>query len=70
MKVLIAKHISFEENCNSEPFAMIFGDYKIVDMTEEEFNDWSEWTNEDWITSEYRGDVYISKAIKKQELFV
>jgi hypothetical protein len=69
MKVLIGSHIGFEENCVGESFAMIFGDYKVVEMSQENFENWSDTTNSDWITEEYEGDIYFCTRTTAKELF-
>jgi hypothetical protein len=64
MKVIIGDHIIFEEDDDGKPYATIYGDYKIVDMEEAEFNDYIDVTTDDWIASNYEGVIYQCKKIQ------
>ena len=70
MKVLIGQHITFETEVNNRPnFATVHGDYKIVEMSEEEFEKWADETNSDWISEDYDGEIYFNEYKSKEEIF-
>jgi hypothetical protein len=64
MKVIIGDHIIFERDDDGKRYATIYGDYKIVDMEDSEFNVYTDETTDDWISSQYQGVIYQCKIIK------
>jgi hypothetical protein len=64
MKVIIGDHIIFEEDDEGSPYATIYGDYKMVDMKDSEFNAYIDETSDDWISSNYEGVIYQCKKIQ------
>lgn len=63
MKVIIGDHIVFETDDYGKQYATIYGDYKIVDMEDSEFSNYTDETMDDWISSQYKGVIYQCKRI-------
>lgn len=65
MKVLIAENICFIEH--EDPYqqeAEVFGHYQIVDMTEQEYKDYTDKTQDSWLSEEYNGKIWHVQEIK------
>lgn len=65
MKVLIAEHICFIED--DDPFcqqAEVFGEYKIVDMTDDEYKKYTDTTQDSWLSEEYLGKIWHIQKVK------
>ena len=65
MKVLIAENICFhDDHYTGDRQAEVFGEYTIVDMTDEEYKEYTEDTLDSWISEEYDGKIWHVKEIK------
>ncbi len=66
MKVIKGDNIHFneEEYTGEIHYAEIFGDYEIVEMTDDEYAEFAENTQETWVSSEYEGKIYHVTEIK------
>lgn len=65
MKVLIAEHICFcESDVPVQQQAEVFGDYQIVEMTDQEYKDYTDKTQDSWVSEEYLGKIWHVKELK------
>lgn len=64
MKVIIGEiYFTNDPDDQSNSKAEVIGDYKIVDMTNEELNKYDD-EGGDWVSEEYRGKIYHVSEIK------
>jgi hypothetical protein len=65
MKVIKGDNIYFDEvPYTGEIYAEVHGEYEIVEMTDDEYAEFAENTQETWVSSEYEGKIYHVKEIK------
>jgi hypothetical protein len=69
MKVLIGECIHFDDSDADKRTARVHGDYKIVEMSQAEFESWADMAPDDYITEEYNGHVQLCRWVSSRELF-
>jgi hypothetical protein len=64
MKVIIGEiYFTNDPDDQKNSKAEVIGDYKIVDMTDEELNKYDD-EGGDWVSEEFRGKIYHIEEIK------
>lgn len=64
MRVLIGNITFYDEPEVDSRYAEVFGEYEIIDMTYEDFIDYTNTTQDSWISEEYTGKIFHIEELK------